>query len=138
MSQVPEYRNDSETFEGRPLSVIVSAIVADIQNILRDEIRLASSEFKDKARQSKKAAVFLGGAAGMGLFSAACFIATCIAALALVLPVWLSALIMGVLLAAGAGGAFILGRMALDEVDAIPQQTVESMKDNADWIRNRI
>lgn len=41
------------------------------------------------------------------------------------------------MLAFAAGGAYLLGRMALEEVDLIPQQTMETMKDNIEWARNR-
>jgi len=57
--------------------------------------------------------------------------------LSIVLPVWLSTLLIGVMLAFAAGGAYLLGRMALEEVDLIPQQTMETMKDNIEWARNR-
>lgn len=138
MNQSHEIRVDPETSDRRRLSDIIGAIVENLQNIFREEIRLAGSELKQKVQTGKKAAIFLCGAAGMAFFAAACFIATCIAALALVLPVWLSTLIMAVLLAAGAGGAFVLGRTALEDVDPVPQQTVETMKDNIDWLRSRV
>jgi hypothetical protein len=84
-----------------------------------------------------KAGIFLGGAAVMGLLAAMCFVTTCIVALAIVLPLWLAALLVGVLLAIGAGGGYMLGRLALEEIDPVPQQTVETLQDLVDWSRTR-
>ena len=42
---------------------------------------------------------------------------------------------MGVLFAAGAGGAFLLGRVALEQVDLIPQKAMETLKDAIDRAR---
>ena len=129
-------RDSGSEAPGRSLSEIVGAIVQSIQTIIREEVRLARHELKEKLRQSARAGLLLGAAALLGFLAAACVVATCVAALSLVLQVWLSTLLMGVLLGIGAGGAFLLGRMALEEVDPVPLGTVETIKDNLDWIRN--
>lgn len=129
---------DGDTSDGRPLTEIARELVHHLQNILRAEMRLAMVELKEKIQSSKKAGLLLGAAGLFGFLAACCITTACIAALAIVLPVWLSALIMGVLLGAGAGGAFLLGRLALEEVDPLPQQTLETMKDNLDWARDRV
>ena len=122
----------------RPLTAIAREVVHHLQNILRAEMRLAAAELKEKIQSSKKAGILLAGAALFGFLAACCIVTACIAALAIVLPLWLAALIMGVILGAGAGGAFLLGRLALEEVDPVPQQTLETMKDNMDWARDRV
>lgn len=123
--------------EARSLKDIVEDIVRDIGNIFRAELRLAITELKTSFRKSAMAGGLLAAAGLLGFFAAACFIAVCIVALALVLDIWLSILLMGVLLAILAGGAFIVGRMALEEVDFVPQQTMETLKDNIEWVKNQ-
>jgi hypothetical protein len=123
--------------ESRPLSEIVSDIVHDIGNIFRDELRLAAAELKTKAKKAGVAGGFLAAAGLLGFFAMACFVMTCVVALSIVLPLWLCSLLVGILLATGAGGAFLVGRMALERVDPIPQQTLETMKDNIEWMKNR-
>ncbi len=119
------------------LSETVQRVLRDLHAIFHDELQLAAGELREKARQSTKAGVLLGGAALMGFLAAECLITTFIAALAIVLPVWLAALLMGVMLAMGAGGAYILGRLALEQVDALPQRTLETLKDFSEWARTR-
>jgi hypothetical protein len=129
--------SNSETSESRSLRDLVRDILQDITRIIRGEIRLARTEITEKLQKGKKAAVFLGAAAVAGLFAGACLVTCCIAALAIVLPLWLSALLMAVLLGGGAGGAFVMGRQKLDEVEPIPQQTVSTIKDDIEWAKNR-
>lgn len=124
--------------EVRSVKDIVADIVRDIGNIFRAELRLAALELKAKLRESAMAGGLLATAGLLGFFAAACFVATCIVALTIVLDVWLSILLMGVLLAIMAGGAFLMGRMALEEIDPLPQQTLETMKDNIKWAEKQI
>jgi len=128
---------DQQAPDNRPWTEIVHEAIQHLQNIFRDELRLAAVELKEKIQKSAKAGRLLGAAALLGFLAACCITTACIAALAIVLPLWLAALIMGVIFAAGAGGAFLLGRLALEDVDPMPQQTLESLKDNLDWAKNR-
>ncbi len=123
--------------ESRSWKEIVSDVVRDIENIFKNEIRLAGTELKTKAKNASKAGAMLGAAGLLGFFAGVCMLVACIAALTLFLPLWLSALIMAVLLGTGAGGAFILGRMALQEIDPVPQRTLETLKDNLEFVKTR-
>jgi len=127
-----------DSAEGRPESGIAGTIVEDLQTIVRAEVRLAAAELGDKVRQGAKSGPALGAAGVLGFLSAAVLVTVCVAALTIVMPLWLSALLMGVVLALGAAGAYTLGRLALEEVDPVPQQTLETIKDNVDWARTRL
>ncbi len=137
MAQRDESQFNPAEAERLPLSELVARVVRNLQSIFRSEMRLMGAELKEKAQKSAKAGIFLGGAAVMGLLAAMCLVTTCIVALAIVLPLWLSALLMCVMLAAAAGGAYMLGRLALQEVDPIPQQTVDTLQDLVEWTRTR-
>jgi uncharacterized membrane protein YqjE len=133
-----EVRSGPEAADNRPLREIIAAVGASLNTIVRDEIRLAVVELKEKLRASPKALAYLAAAALLGFLAVECFVTFCIAALSIVLPVWLSALIVAVLAALTAGGAFVIGRLALEKVEPIPQQTMETLKDNVDWVRERL
>ena len=137
MEQNREVRLEERSTDQRPLRDVVELVIEDVRDIIRAEARLAGVELKQKARKSVKPGVLLGGAGILGFFAMACFTTTCIVALDIVLPLWLSALLIGVMLAAAAGGAFVLGRLALEEIDPVPQETLETLKDNIEWVRNR-
>src|SRR5689334_17841654 len=94
----------------RSAGEILRDLARDLQELLRSEVRLAKAEVGEQVDRAKGAAGMIGGAAVAGLMAGMCIVATCIAALALVMPVWLAALIMGVLLGAAAALMFTIGR----------------------------
>lgn len=123
--------------EQHSLSDAVRMILQDIGRIIRGEIQLARTEIRDKARRAGKAGSGLGIAALSGLLAAGCLVAACIAALALVMAVWLAALAMGILLLLIAAAAYSGARRKLAHVDPVPEQTVATVEDNIEWLKQR-
>jgi Flp pilus assembly protein TadB len=121
----------------RSLSELLSDVVRDMGFMVRAELRLARTELSEQARKSGRAAGLFGGAAVTGLFAGACFVTACIAALALVIPLWLAALAVGILLGVAAAGTYAAGRERLKEVDVAPQKTVETVQQNIEWAKRR-
>lgn len=136
MEQVGIVQPDPQP-EGRSWKEIVADIIRDIESIFRNEIRLAGVELKTKFKKSAKAGGLLAAAGLLGFFAMACFVMTTIIVLSIILPLWLSSLLVGVLLAVVAGGAYLLGRTALEEIDPVPQRTVETLKDDVEWVKER-
>jgi hypothetical protein len=128
----------SHTEDGRSLGEIVQDILRDFQNMFRDEIRLVRAEFGEKAQQFGKAAGVLGAAAVCGLLAVACLVTTGIAALALAMPVWLAALLMAIFLLCIGATCYAAGRAKLRHVDPKPQQTVQTLKDDVEWAKQRM
>ena len=116
---------------------IVRSIIGDIQEIIHSEVRLAKAELTETARKAGKAGGLLGGAAICGLFATACFVATVVAALALVMPVWLAALLMGFFLTCTAFGMYLGGRGRWTQVNPVPGRTVQTLKDDVAWVKHR-
>jgi len=112
-------------------------ILHDVGRIVQSEIRLAKTELGEKASRAGKAAGLLAAAGVIGLLAGACLVTTCIAALALVIPIWLAALIMGVLLGLAATVAFAVGRGRIRHIDPTPHQTVQTLEDNIKWAKQR-
>jgi hypothetical protein len=113
---------------------IAHDVLTDVGDIVRGEIRLAQAEIREKAG---KAGGMMGAAALCGLLASACLVACCIAALALVMAVWLAALIVCVLLGGCAAALFALGRTRFKQIDPVPGRTVETAKDTLRWARHR-
>ena len=126
-----------EAPDTRSVGDIFHDLVQDIGRIIRDEVQLARTEFNEKARCARTAGGAFAAAALTGLLSAACIVAGCVAALALLLPVWLAALVTGILLGAIAGGAYAAGSRRLRSVELTPRQTVETLKQDIEWVKQR-
>ncbi|HEY1340522.1 MAG TPA: phage holin family protein [Bryobacteraceae bacterium] len=124
--------------EGRSLAAIVQDVLRDLQNMMRAEIRLARAEMAEKAQRAGSAAGLFGAAAVCGLLAAAAFVTTCIAALALVMPVWLAALLMCLFLVMIGGACYAGGRSRWKQTDLAPRQTVDTLKEDVEWAKRQI
>ena len=84
---------------GRSFSDILQSIVRNVQEIVRSEVRLAKIEIREEAVKAKSASLFLGTGAVIAIFAILFLLLTIIYALALVIPIWAAALIVGAALA---------------------------------------
>ena len=127
----------NHTIGERSAGEIMQDVVRDVGEVVRGEVRLAKAEMTETARNAGKAGGFFGGAAVAGLMATASLVLAGIAGLALVMPLWLAALIMGVLLACIGGAAYAGGRSKLKEVHPVPEKTVQTIKDDVQWAKHR-
>lgn len=94
---------------------LVNNMSQQTSQLIREELRLAQVELQDKGKHAGMGLGLFSGAGLLAFFGAACLITTAILALALVLPDWLAALIVAVLLFVAAGVAAMLGKKEVQE-----------------------
>ena len=112
----------------RPLSELLSDVTSQIQTLVRKEMELAQAEVKVQVNRAVKGAAAFA-AAGVVAFIAAIVVVFAAAwGLAEVLPAGFAFLAVGVVLLAVAGVAFTQGRKKMAQVSPMPQQTVETVK----------
>jgi uncharacterized membrane protein YqjE len=117
-------------------SEILDRIVSNVQEMIRSEVRLAKSEIKEGGQTAAKAGISLVAGAALA-FYAGWFILLCIVyALTLVLAAWLSALIVGAVLALAAFLALRAGVNKLRRVQK-PVRTIESVRETVEWAKNQ-
>ena len=112
--------------EDPTLGALVHQLSEQTSQLVRSEVDLAKAEL---AQKGKNAGVGIGlfSAAGLlAFFGAAVLITTVILSLALVLPAWAAALIVAVLLFAGAGVAALIGKNKVSE--ATPPKPERAME----------
>ena len=118
---------------------LVKAMSADLSRLIRDEIHLAQTEISAKAKQAGKGVGAFGAAGVLALYGLAVLIAAAVLGLALVVPAWLAALIVGVVVLAIAGVAAFLGKKKVDEAaPVVPERTVASVKEDVAEIKESI
>jgi drug/metabolite transporter (DMT)-like permease len=105
--------------------------------LVRQEIQLAKVEMTTKATKVGKDVGFLavGGFVIYAGFLA--IMAAAIVLLAHVLPWWVAALLIGVVVAGVGYGLVQKGLSALQHEDLAPHQTVQSIKENAEWAKEQ-
>ncbi|MFF6909679.1 phage holin family protein [Streptomyces sp. NPDC012389] len=112
-----------------PVGVLVSRASQQISELVREEMQLARSEMAQKGKRFGKGGGLFGAAGLVGILAAQALVATCIVALALVLPLWAAALIVTAVLAAVAGVAALAGKKQIDRAGTpAPEQTIDSVK----------
>ncbi|WP_240519694.1 phage holin family protein [Amycolatopsis antarctica] len=96
--------------------------------LVRDELQLAQTEIKASAKHAGVGAGLFGVAGVLAWFGAGAIITTAIAALALTLPVWASALIVGAVLLIAAGIAALAGKKQVRQTSPTPERTLGNVK----------
>ncbi len=122
----------------RPVGDVVRDLAQGTQTLIMQEIQLAKLELKENAMEASRAAIVLAGAAVFGLVGLIMGSITVAALLALVLPVWLSALIVTIGLLLVAGGLGLLGRMMLKRAKPVPEQTIQTLKEDQEWLKRQM
>jgi Putative Actinobacterial Holin-X, holin superfamily III len=118
---------------------LIKVMSADLSRLVRDEIQLAQTEISAKVKQAGVGVGAFGGAGVLALYGGAALIAAAVLGLALVLPAWLAALIVGVVVLAIAGVIALIGKKKVSEAGpAVPERTVASVKQDVAEIKESI
>ncbi len=125
--------------DDRSLGELFGDLMQQTGMLVRQEMKLATTELSDKASRVGKdiGALAVGGAVAYAGFLA--LLAAIIIGLGqLGLPWWLSALFVGVVVAAIGGFLVQKGLSALKHQDMVPQQTIATLKDDQAWAKEQI
>jgi uncharacterized membrane protein YqjE len=110
-----------------------------ISRLVREELRLAQLEMTQKGKRAGIGAGMLGGGGVIALYGVAALLAAAILALALVLPAWASALIVGGALLLVSAVLAGLGRKRVKQaMPPVPQQTQASVEADVEEIKERV
>lgn len=121
----------------RTMADIIKDIVANLQEIMRSEINLARAEMTQKAMTAGRAAAVAVVGGVVALYAIA-FVLVCIFdALALAIPYWASALIIGAVLLIAAGVMVSAGINRLKKLSPKPTETIRSIREDVQWLRNQ-
>lgn len=124
--------------EDRSLGELFAELSRETSMLVRQEVALARTEMSRTASTVGKNVAFLalGGAVAYAGFLA--ILAAIVIALAEVVAWWLSALIVGVIV--GAVGYFLIdkGRDALKQATLTPEETINSLKEDREWMKEQI
>ncbi|MEV6249446.1 phage holin family protein [Streptomyces sp. NPDC051742] len=128
MSAVGRHPNHGSSTE-ESVGDLVSRASQQISELVREEMQLARAEMTRKGRRFGVGGGLFGGAGLVGFLASQALVGAMIAALALLLPVWGSALIIAALLAAVAAVMAAAGRKQIAKGGTpAPEQAINSVK----------
>lgn len=108
---------------------LVAQLSEQVARLVRAEIDLARTELVARAKQAGIGAGLLAGAGLLSLYALAALLAAAVLGLAVVVPVWLAALIVGVVLLVVAGVLALVGRRSLARgLPPTPQRAIDNVK----------
>ena len=117
------------------LGELIAAMTNDLSLLVRKEMELARVEIKEEVSHAGKAAGAFGGTAIAG-YMALLFLSFALAlGLSALMPDGLAFLIVGVLYGVAAGVLFMQARDRAKGIDPVPQQTVETIKEDVAWAK---
>jgi hypothetical protein len=132
----PTGEHRSEDVENVSVGELIGNISNDLSQLFRQEVELAKAELKQEAAKAGKAGGMLGGAAFAGYLAVLLLSLALVWGLENVMDTGWAALIVGLLWAIVGAVLFVSGRKKLKTVDPVPRRTAETLKEDAQWLKN--
>ena len=123
--------------DDRTLGELFSELAQETSTLVRQEVNLAKTEMSQKASRVGKDVGFLAAGGVVAYAGLLAILAGMIVLLGQVIPMWLSALLVGLVVAAV--GYFLIkkGLDAHKREDVAPRQTMETLKEDGQWIKDQ-
>ena len=115
---------------------LIGNISNDLSTLFRQEVALAKAEVKAEASKAGKAAGMLGAAGFAGYLTVVLLSFALVFALGNVMDLGWAALIVAVIWAIVGAVLYANGRKKLKDVDPVPHRTVDTIKEDAEWLKN--
>ena len=123
---------------GRSIAELLQNIIADVQEIVRSEFRLAKAEIQQETAKVARSGIPLIVGLLLGLYALGFILLAAVHALSIVVDAWLAALIVGF----GVGVISLIlisvGRNRLKGVKVVPGKTIGTVKENMQWAKHQI
>jgi hypothetical protein len=134
---VPHDMDDrADEVSGTSVGELIGNISNDLSTLFRQEVALAKAEVKAEASKAGKAAGILGAAGFAGYLTVVLLSFALVFALGNVMDLGWAALIVAVIWAIVGAVLYANGRKKLKDVDPVPHRTVDTIKEDAEWLKN--
>lgn len=127
----------TQSGDERSIGELLAQLSQETAELVRREMRLAETEMTRKAYRAGKNAGFLAAGGALAYAGLLAVVAGLIMLLGRTRRPWLSAFLVG-LSVAGAGSLLALkGIEALRQEGVAPRETVETLEENREWLRDQ-
>lgn len=120
------------------LGDLFSNLTAETAALVRQEAALAQVELTNKATAVGKDVGYLVVGGAVAYAALLVLLAAVVMILANVVPMWASALIVAAVVGAVAFFLISSALAALKKIELTPRETVESIKEDAKWLKNQV
>lgn len=121
----------------RSIGDLFSELMRETSTLVRQEVQLAKTEITQKVTSAGKDAGMIGAGGALAYAGLLTLIAALVIGLGQIIPMWLSALIVGIVVV-GVGYALIQrGLTAIKQIDPAPRQTLETLQEDKEWVKEQ-
>ena len=124
--------------EERSIGELFSELANETSTLIRQEVALAQVEITQKASTAGKNVGDLAVGGFVGYAGLLAIVAGVIMGLSYFIPAWLAAIIVGAIIAVVSYVLVSSALSALKNMDVKPTETVESIKEDARWLKNQV
>ena len=121
----------------KSLSELFSTMTSDLSTLMRKEVELAKAETKQEVAKAGKAAGMFGGTAVAGFMALLLISFAAAWGLAEVIEPGWAFLVVGLIYAVVAAVLAMQGKKKMQEVNPVPEKTVETLKEDVEWTKAR-
>ncbi|SNY49283.1 phage holin family protein [Paractinoplanes atraurantiacus] len=132
----PYQQNRAEEVSETSVGELIGNISNDLSQLFRQEVELAKAEVQQEAKKAGKAAGMLGGAGFAGYLAVLFLSLAAVFALDAVMPAGWAALIVAAVWGIVGAVLYANGKKKLKNVDPMPRRTVDTLKEDAQWLKN--
>ena len=122
----------------KSLGDLFGELSQEFGELVRTQTELAKTEIREQTDKAKKAAGAFGGAAVAGYMALLLLSFAAAWGLSEIVPEGVAFLIIGLVYGAVAGVLFLRGRQRVREFSVVPEETVQSVKEDVQWARQKI
>jgi hypothetical protein len=123
--------------DDRSLGDLFSELAHETSTLVRQEVNLAKTEMSQKASRAGRHVGVMAAGGAVAYAGLLAIVAAIIVLLNNVMPLWLSALLVGIVVAVV---GYLLVRKALDALkreDFAPRETMETLKEDQRWAKDQ-
>ncbi len=124
--------------EEQSLGDLFSELASSTGTLVRQEVALAQAELTQKATSVGKNVGFLVVGGAVGYAALLSIIAAAIIGLSYFVAAWAAALIVGLIVGVVAFILISSALSALKKTDLTPRETVETIKEDAQWLKKQV
>jgi uncharacterized membrane protein YqjE len=121
---------------------LVAGIVDDLQELIKQNLTLFKVEVREDLKKTRDAVSALGVGAGLAVVGGLHLTLMLVFLLEWLfrpnLPLWVCFAIVGGVMAAVGVALLVRGKKKLDSFNPLPDETAEALKENVQWIKNKI
>lgn len=122
----------------RSLATLLSDLASETILLMRQEMALLKAELHEKFSRVGQGATALGAGALIAYSGWFVLLAAAVLGLAKVMPAWLAALVVAIIVLGTGAALLLLGKNRLEAQSMVPRRTLRTLREDEEWLRERL